>query len=92
MRRCTCKHVRQCPFGHAHPLDLVDDADQPVFRPLRDDEDPLDVQRGDACVGGQGEVRVLARAVDPDAEVARLRRLVGTRCRAKSWLWRRLHP
>ena len=107
-KKCVCLHVGNCPFSSLDPLIQTYPDGTKVFRPLTDDEQRKsrvsmiiegEVQllstphAGDNLVrNGEGTIPVAARSLEPERTVEYAKDRLECKCKADSFLWRKLHP
>ena len=96
MKKCNCRHLGNCPTSkHVHPLARTYPDGAKVFRQLtvaeklRADKPELGDQ---VSTEGHGDVVVVAKAIDPDKAEKYARSMVGKKCKADSYIWRKTHP
>lgn len=104
MKKCTCAHAGQCPINDkVDPLHATYPDGTKVNRPLTDREASQgrlraagrDLRKppvgGVVASDGEGNMYLVAMAIDPDRAIAYARSPMG-RCRAHSFMWRLRHP
>ncbi len=91
MNRCNCQHLGQCPFQE-DPLKMTYPDGELIYRELTEEEGAK-LQKGD-FVGthGQGDVTVVARAINPERAARYATSKTGRKCKADKVVWRLLHP